>query len=354
LTTIRDVAERAQVSVGTVSRVINDHPSVNPAIRRVVLEAIEELRFRPNVVARNLATARTRTLGLLLSDLRNSELAAAAISGAEAVAQEHGYALLVADTQRDAAVEAQHLRSLLDRRVDGLLCAPVAGGTIRELVRAAGVPTVVFGRGKPDGSLPTAVLSFAAATEEAVEHLVEVGHRRIGIISRVPDFSIGAAAGLRAPDIRRSLRARNTEGGRAFDLRATSPAECTRLVQHLFADERRPTALFVNALYLIPATIMGVRAAGLSIPDDVSVIAYGDSDWSQVVEPPLNVIAADLVAHLQAAARLLVGLIEQPYGPLPTIEHHGRYIRRGSVTSSPASRVASIDGVGRARLRSYG
>lgn len=335
MTTIRDVARRAQVSIGTVSRVVNDHPSVSPAIRRAVQEAIDALQFQPNAIARTLRTAKTRTIGLLLSDLRNSEVAGTAIWGAEAVAREHGYALLVANAGRDTAAEAQHTRSLLERRVDGLLCPAAVLRTVHDLLRSAGVPAVTFG-GRISGSqLPVAELSFAAATDEAVDHLVDLGHRRIGIVSRSPELHTGAAAGLRAPDIRRSLRRRGIEVDRDFELRVPSPVECIRMAHELFAREARPTALLVNALYLAPATIAGIRSAGLKVPRDVSVIAYGDADWAQIVEPPLNVIAADLAAHLQAATGLLIGLIEGKGDPRPGIEHHGRYIRRGSVGPLP-------------------
>jgi LacI family transcriptional regulator len=343
--TIRDVAARAQVSTGTVSRVLNNHPSVNPAIRRVVLEVIKELQFQPNAVARTLRTAKTRTLGLLLADLRNSEVAATAIWGAESIAQQHGYALLVADSRRDTATEVQHLRSLLERRIDGLLCSSMLSlETVHDFAQRTGVPTVVYGQSAPNGLLPTTVVSYAQGAEEAVDHLVGLGHRRIGTIMRPMDIGVENRIGQMQPHIHRLLHERGIESDGEFDRAALSPADCTRVVQELLTGNERPTALFVTSLYLIPATIAGIRAAGAHIPRDVSLIGFGDSDWAEVVEPPLNVIVVDYSAHLEAATRMLIGLIERGDEPPLTVEHHGHYIRRGSVQPPPRRhRTASVN-----------
>jgi LacI family transcriptional regulator len=341
--TIRDVARQAQVSVATVSRVLNNHPSVNPAIRRVVLAAIEALQYQPNPIARTLRTARTHTLGLLLSTMRNAELVAAAIRGAEAAAQARGYALFVANSERDPALEERYLRSMLERRVDGLLCNPRTNlTTVRDLAQKAGVPVVVYGRPAATGVLPTAVLSFGAATEEAIDHLLELGHRRIGTVTHVRQSDLEIDLGWGVPFIRRALRARGMAMERDHHLVVQSSEECTRRVGALFAARAHPTALFVTPLYLVPATIAGIRAAGARVPDDVSLIGFGDSEWAQVVEPPLSVVAADLTAHLDAATRLLIGLIEHGHDGSPVREHRARYLRRDSVCPPPDGDGAEV------------
>lgn len=332
MTTIRDVAEWAQVSVGTVSRVMNGHPSVSPAIRRVVLEAIDELQYQPNAIARTLRTAKTFSLGLLIANMRNAEVAAAAITGAEAAAQEHGYALFVANTRRDPAVEEQYLRSLIGRRVDGLLCsASMPIEQIQRIVQQAGVPTVVYGRPQSSDLLPTTVLNFSEATQEAIDHLLSLGHQRIGTVTHVSDAGLESAVGWGASYINNALRQRGIESRDGHDLIVQSTDECTQRVADLLARPDRPTALLVTPFYLVPATIAGIRAAEASVPGDVSVIGFGDSSWAEIVEPPISVIAADLTAYLDASTRLLISLIKGEPQPIPSIEHHARYIRRGSV-----------------------
>ncbi|MGE0545357.1 MAG: LacI family DNA-binding transcriptional regulator [Dehalococcoidia bacterium] len=335
MTTIRDVAEWAQVSVGTVSRVMNGHPSVSPAIRRVVLEAIDELHYQPNAAARTLRTAKTDTLGFLAVNMRNAEVAAAAITGAEAAAQEHGYALFVANTRRDPSVQDQYLRNLLGRRVDGLLCpASMDLERVHQLVDQAGVPTVVFGQPKPFTLLPSTVLNFSAATEEAIDDLRGLGHERIATITHVSDAGLEESVAWGASYIQNALRQRGIDGGDGYELIVQSTEECTRRVTELMARPDRPTALLVTPLYLVPATIAGIRTAEATIPADVSLIGFGDSSWAEIVEPPISVIAADLTAYLHASTRLLIDLINGGQIPDPPIEHHAHYIRRGSVMAA--------------------
>jgi LacI family transcriptional regulator len=332
VTTIRDVAEWAQVSVGTVSRVMNGHPSVSPAIRRVVLEAIDELQYQPNAAARTLRTAKTQTLGFLSVNMRNAEVAAAAITGAEAAAHEHGYALFVANTRRDPAVEERYLRNLLGRRVDGLLCpASMDLARVHQLVQQAGVPTVVFGQPQASDLLPSTMLNFASATEEAIDHLRGLGHERIGTITHVSDAGLAQTVGWGASYIHHALRQRGIDGGTDNELIVQSTAECTLRVTELLTRRDHPTAFLITPLYLVPSTIAGIRAAEASVPADVSVIGFGDSSWAEIVEPPISVIAADLTAYLDASTRLLISLINGGQAPIPPIEHHAHYIRRGSV-----------------------
>lgn len=336
MTTIRDVAEWAQVSVGTVSRVMNGHPSVSPAIRRVVLEAIDELQYQPNAAARTLRTAKTNTLGFLAVNMRNAEVAAAAITGAEEAAHEHGYALYVANTRRDPTVVEQYLRNLLGGRVDGLLCpASMDLDRLHQLVQQAGVPTVIFGHPKPFNLLPTTVLNFASATEEAIDHLRRLGHERIGTVTHVSDAGLEESVAWGASYIQNALRQRGIRCGAEHELIVQSAEECAQRVAALMTLPGRPTALLVTPLYLVPSTIAGIRAAGATIPIDVSLIGFGDSGWAEIVEPPISVIAADLTAYLDASTRLLIDLINGCEPPNPPIEHHAHYIRRGSVAPAP-------------------
>jgi LacI family transcriptional regulator len=311
---------------------MNNHPSVSAPIRQAVLEAIDELHYQPNAIARTLRTAKTRTLGLLVPNMRNSEVASSAIQGAEAAAQDLGYALFVGDMRRDPLIEERSLRSLIERRVDGVLINPTMSfTTARDLLTESGTPAVVYGQPAPAPPLPTTVLSFSAAINEAIDHLTALGHRHIGTITHVSDVVLDVEVGWGPGFIQRALRARGIDQAERLDRVARSLDECTGLVRDLLAGTPRPTALFVTPMYLVPATLTGIRAAGVRVPDDVSLIGLGDSDWARVVDPPLSVIAADLSAHLEASVRLLVNLVERHDRPVPCIEHHATYTRRDSV-----------------------
>lgn len=128
MASIKDVASRAGVSVATVSRVLNDHPAVRPGTRTRVLEAVAELGYRPNAVARSLRTDQTRTLGLVISDVLNpffTELARSVEDEARAL----GYSVIIGNADERPEQQDHHIRTLLDRRIDGLLVSPTDGGS---------------------------------------------------------------------------------------------------------------------------------------------------------------------------------------------------------------------------------
>src|SRR5262249_27688131 len=156
--------------------------------------------------------------------------------------------------------------------------------------------------------LPSTVLSFAAATEEAIDHLVALGHRRIGTITDASQSGLEVNFGWGVRFIHRALIARGIAIDPTLHLVVRSSEEGARLVRALCQRADRPTAMLITPLYLAPATIAGIRAAQFHIPQDVSLIGFGDSEWAEVVAPPLSVVAADLSAHFQAATRLLIGL----------------------------------------------
>jgi LacI family transcriptional regulator len=206
---------------------------------------------------------------------------------------------------------------------------------VHDLVKRAGVPTVVFAQPKSNPLLPAAVLNFAPATEEAIDHLMGLGHRRIGTITQSIDAGLDVTVGWGARFMHSVLRARGLETNSLYDWVVHSAEDCTQLVQERFMSDQHPTALLVRPLSLVSPTIAGLRAAGVRLPGDVSLIGFGDGDWTQIIDPPLSVIAADVAAHLDAATRLLLQLIEHKDDPVPGVEHLGRYIRRGTVWPPP-------------------
>lgn len=327
MTTIRDVAERAEVSVGTVSRVLNDHPSVNPAIRRAVLAAIEALDYRPNAIARTLRTSRTRTIGFLISDLRSPQLAVLSIRGAEAAAAERGYAMLVVNSQRDEAAEARLVGNLLDRKVDGLLFAPVGSpAVIAGMVKRAAVPAVAYARHRASGLLPEALLDESAAVDDAAAELLTLDHRRIAIVH--DDHQTGR---MRADAFRGSFRRQGGAGVTVAQHEVASGDAAGMLVRRLLAAGTGPSALVLGAVYLIPAVLLALRGLELRVPEDISLICFGSSEWAEVVEPSLSTISLDLEAHLRAATWLLLDLVEGRGATLGPVRHEGAYLRRRSV-----------------------
>ena len=183
MASIKDVAAAAGVSVATVSRVLNDHPSVSPDARARVLAAVDALGYRPNAVARSLRTAQTRTLGLVISDVLNpyfTELARSVEEEARAL----GYSVIIGNADERPDLQDHHVRTLLDRRIDGLLVSPTDGGSPLMLDAArAGTPMVFVDRWIPGLDVPVVRADGRAAVRDLVAHLHALGHRRLAIIA---------------------------------------------------------------------------------------------------------------------------------------------------------------------------
>jgi DNA-binding LacI/PurR family transcriptional regulator len=268
--------------------------------------------------------------------MRNADLLSPVLLGAEAVAREHGYALFIGNTDRDPHIAEELLKNLAERRVDGILCPPVMPlDAMRAFARRSRIPVVVYGRTAPIDDLPHTILRFARATEEALDHLIGLGHRSIGTVAHTSEGRLTAEFGWSATFIREALRARGLATNRAHHLVMDSAEECTRAVHALVRGDKAPTALVVTNLFLVPGTLAGLKAAGVQAPSDLSLIGCGDSDWARFVEPPLSVVAADLSIHLADTTRVLINLIEGEPGAPVTTEHHARYIRRSSVGPAP-------------------
>ncbi|MER7204361.1 LacI family DNA-binding transcriptional regulator, partial [Streptomyces sp. NPDC000188] len=183
MASIKDVAAAAGVSVATVSRVLNSHPSVSPDARARVLGAVESLGYRPNAVARSLRTAQTRTLGLVISDVLNPYFTELARS-VEEEARSLGYSVIIGNADEQPDIQDHHVRTLVDRRIDGLLVSPTDGGSPLMLEAArSGTPMVFVDRWIPGVDVPVVRSDGRTAVRDLVAHLHALGHRRLAIIA---------------------------------------------------------------------------------------------------------------------------------------------------------------------------
>jgi LacI family transcriptional regulator len=332
MATIYDVARHAEVSIGTVSRVLNGHQSVRPITRRAVLAAIEELGYHPNALARGLLSARTETVGMLVPNFGTAVVQL--MAGAERAALAHDYTLLIGNAHADAAVEERYLRRLLERRVDGLLWRSVeTGGELHAIVQASGVPAVLLFQRQPDPVLPSAVIDEDAATVAAVEDLAALGHRRIGVIADTVPY-IGGPQRMRV--ICDTLKRLGLPVAPALMQRVSGREAVPEAVRQLLAQPEPPTAVIVSTLVLATACLQTLHEQAVRIPDEISVVVYGDTIWALAHDPTLSVIAVDLAVHAQDAMELLIRRISGDEQAPHTITHGAQYLRRGSCGPAPS------------------
>lgn len=330
MVTIRDVAERANVSLGTVSRVLNGHPSVRPASRAAVHQAIADLGYVPNPAARSLRSAKTHTLGLVVPDIL-SPMTVRLVREVEDAGQEAGYTVFVTESRMDPRLEETHIANLLELRVDGLLISPIQSiATVERCVSRAGnrVPTVLLQLRRPRREFPTAYVDEEPAIESCAQQLVELGHKRVAIL-----HSASRAAGgrFRRDLLRSALSRHGIAGGDDLDHMFWHPAECYQAARAVLCGPNRATAILVGIHGFVPPTLQAIRDANLRIPEDVSLIAFGDSDWAQAASPPLSVIVVDQHVHAAGSMNLLLRMLRGEQLAERHFRSESIYLRRNSV-----------------------
>jgi len=307
--TIRDVARRAGVSPMTVSRVINDSELVSPDTRRRVEDAIGELGYVPSRLARGLSAKRTGTLALIVPDVANPFFTLI-VRGAEDVARRAGYRVILCDTRADLTVEREVIEEMLAHRVEGILIAPVSDRSREHLRRltAFNVPFVLVDRTVPGIDADAVLGDSAEGAQRLVEHLLSLGHRRIGMIVESDDVStardrrIGYEAALRAAD----LPTDPTLVARA----SVDPGGGYAGMRRLLALDEPPTAVFtVNNLVAVGA-IEAVRSAGLEVPDDVALVCFDDIEYASRLYPFLTVMEQPAETFGTLSTQLLLERIE--------------------------------------------
>jgi LacI family transcriptional regulator, galactose operon repressor len=308
--TIRDVARHASVSPMTVSRVINDSTLVSRDTRRRVEEAITELGYVPSRLARGLSAKRTGTLAVIVPDVANPFFTQI-VRSAEEVARRAGYRVLLCDTRADLVIEREVIEEMIAHRVEGIVIAPVSDRSrdhLRRLDKFA-VPYVLVDRTVPGIDADAVLGDSAEGAQRLVEHLLSLGHRRIGMIVESSEVSTardrrgGYEAALRAADlpVDPALVAEGT----------VDPQGGHEGMQRLLALDDPPTAVFtVNNLVALGA-IEAVRAAGLEVPEDIALVCFDDIEYASRLYPFLTVMEQPAETFGTLSTQLLLERIER-------------------------------------------
>ena len=287
--TIGDVARRAGVSTATVSRVLAGLGGARAETRERVLDAARDLGYRPSGVARSLKRRTTQTLGLIITDIENPFFPQL-VRAVEDVAREHGFALLLCNATDDPDREASYLDLLVDRRVDGVVIA-VSGLGARhgEWLAEPPLPVVLVNTMAPGLPHPSIASDSVDGGRQAAAHLLDLGHRRLGVITA---GARNADAPARLAGVRKALGAYGLDAG-AVPVVVGDPdvgggeAALYRLLE-LAPDTTGVIAY--NDLVAIGA-MRGIRASGRTVPADISVIGFDDVSIAAYTDPPLTTIA---------------------------------------------------------------
>ncbi|MFB6286698.1 MAG: LacI family DNA-binding transcriptional regulator, partial [Candidatus Bipolaricaulia bacterium] len=288
--TLKDVAQAAEVSVSTVSRVFNNPEKVHPDTRAQVQEAVDTLGYQPSRVARRLRLkdGKASLLGLVIPDIQNPFFADVT-RGVEDVAQDNDYALILSNSDEDPDKQELAVDTLKTEDVDGVIVPPVDPNDpeVKRLLESD-IAVVCVDRRMEDARVDTILSDNRKGAYEAVTHLIELGHRRIAFIGGVPRISTlterreGYEQALRKHDL--PVDSALIKDGEHRHERGK------RHTEELLALDRPPTALFTGNNLTTLGALSALNTAGVRVPDEMALVGYDDVPWANALNPPPTVI----------------------------------------------------------------
>lgn len=311
-TTIRDVAEEADVSVATVSRVLNDSDSVRASTKEQVLEAAQALDYLPNETARNLRTQKTRTVGVLLPNM-HGEFFAQITRGLDQRANEDGHHVLVSNSHTDEAEAESVIRSLLGR-VEGLIILwPRLDIEFLDDLVPDTLPIVLLSTSVGNSRFQTISFDNRTGAYAAVEHLAEHDHERVAILTGDP---VNYDAQERLAGYRKAVHDLDLVADSALEIKGDFTQEGGRVaVDRLLSLDSRPTALFASNDSMALGVLRGVHEANLEVPDDLALVGFDDIPSARFATPSLTTVRAPT---LELGRRAMDALLDAPSSEQPT------------------------------------
>ena len=307
---MRDVAERAGVSVTSVSHVINETRPASVELRQRVLMAMRELGYQPNLLARSLRSGKTHTVGIIVPDNANPFFAEI-IRGIEDISFEHGYSLILCNSDADLDKEAHYIDVLTEKQVDGILfmAAGISTDHIRSLQQRR-VPVVVVDREVPDVAVDMVLADNVRGGWLATQHLIDLGHKRIGCITAPKEFTLSAE---RLDGYRQALQA----AGIPLDETLIVPGDFNfasgyRAAKQLLRLENPPTAIFSCNDLMAVGTICAAAELERPVPGELSVVGFDDIPLASYTIPPLTTVAQPNYDMGVAAATMLMERLHDP------------------------------------------
>jgi LacI family transcriptional regulator len=293
-----------------VSRVLNDSGYYSDEIRTRVQKAAEKLNYQPNLHAKSLRQRRSHTIGLLIPNLLNAYYTALADDVSQLL-NAHGYQLLLSSTRDDPAVEKNTFRQLLGHNVDGLIWVPTAADKklVDTLINRR-IPAVSIVRKVEGNRLPTIVFEDFAGAKAATNHLLQLGHTRIGIIGGDTAHSSNHE---RLQGYLRALEESSIQFDQALiKMGSVNDEKGSASAEALLQLAQPPTAIFVASNALMPGVMKTMRQHDVRIPEEVSLICFDDLEWFLFSKPPISAIAINHDRLAEAAVNLLLNRIQNP------------------------------------------
>jgi LacI family transcriptional regulator len=323
--TLKNIAERVDVTVNTVSLALRDSPLVLPETKANILKVAREMGYVHNVLAGSLRSGKSHTIAILFGDVANL-LFAQRIKALERVFRERKYQVLILNTEEDAQVEARAIRTAVSHQVDGIVFCPCQQGKESlELVKQYRVPCVLMGRETPDEEFDTVVWDDYEGARLATQHLIEAGSRSVVFLSG-PEFI--SSARLRRKGYEDAMRAAG------FDPVTVSADAMSggvnRALDELSENGVRYDGLFVFSDLMALEASSWLMKRGIRVPEDVGVVGFDDILSSVSLPFELTSIASDRRAESEIVVDILLHRIAEPDAPVRIDRRPVRLVKRAS------------------------
>lgn len=300
--TIKDIAETLGMAHTTVSRALNDHPKTNAETKQRVRDMAKKLGYVANAGARHMRNGSSKQIGFIVPDVQNEFFNAVARSLAEQCSR-LGYQLSLGISEDDPAREHKYVQSLRENRAEGLIIAPCGKSLPETRTLLQQLPHVQVLRYDPKLGKLAVTADDQGAVSDAVEYLIGEGHRHIGYVGTPLTLSTGLA---RLQGYKEALKSKNLDFDDALTrFGPTLPAFGKQAAQDMLATNKKITAFMVASSRQLVGVLQALKAAKLHIPEDVSVIGYGDTEWFDLATPSISAVALSVKEMSDKATEVL-------------------------------------------------
>ena len=331
--TIIDVAERAKVSVGTVSNVLNGTREVSEARRRRVLQAVDDLGFHQNMLAQALRRNSSSVVGLCVPRSSTSYFAAL-VDAFEKVAASRDFAIMQVLTHEDPGMELQRIRNLLRYRVDGIILVPsIDPDATYELLAKSRTPLVVIDRPAQDRNFDQVTFANRKAMYESAKQLIALGHRRILFCVQQANLSVSRQ---RREGLNQAIQEARHPVAAELLTSIKEEAAFQEQIREVISASSPPTAIIVSNSTLAEWIVRGLERLNIRFPDQVSLLAFGEPHWADLITPKLSVVSQPINEIAINAWELLLRRMNGETTEARRLEFEGTLILRGSVGPAPA------------------
>jgi len=287
--TLKDVAKEAGVSPTIVSRVLNNYGSFSEETKSKVLKAVKKLNYKPDAIARSLRTKHTKAIGVIISDVVTFFFTTL-VRGIEDVASQSDYSVILCNSDEDLIKEREYLSALYERGIDGLIISPSPGNDsyLKKLARG-GIPLVLVDRRIRGLKVPTVTVDNEAGAYEAVSYLINLGHKRIGIITGLKGVTTSKErlAGYKKA-LKEHYLPEDPELIKSGEYRREKAKEVT---EKFLKMKNPPTALFVSNEPMTNGALLALRENKVKIPEEMSIIGFDDPVWAPITNPALTCVS---------------------------------------------------------------